>query len=123
MKPRRPQIECLPGFGPAGAPAAGAVVEPVGADVPPALASSTRAPLATARPLHPHRCKPGRLCTPSRPRCAWMRRRAAKPRDRRCDCSAGAAFPHRHGSVPWCVERGGGLEALAAEYDRMRGVR
>ena len=119
---RRTQAETLPGFGPGGAPASprasGAVVGPEGADVPPALPSPTRAPVK----LHCHWCKPGRACTPSRPRCAWMRRQARRPRDRVCTCDAGAGFPHRHASVPWCAESGGGLEALAAEYDRMRGV-
>jgi hypothetical protein len=120
MSRRRTQAECLPGFGLVGAlpsAASGAVVELVGEDVPPSLASSTRAK------LHPHRCKPGRLCTPSRPRCAWMRRRAARPRDHVCDCSAGASYPHRSASVAWCEKRGGGLDALMLEYDRRRGVR
>jgi hypothetical protein len=51
-----------------------------------------------------------------------MRRQARRTRDRTCQCDGGAGFPHRRASVPWCAERGGGLEELAAEYDRMRGV-
>lgn len=126
MSRRRDHQTTLPGFAPGSvvAPTNGFVVEPSdGARVPAPSLGLTTAPLRSARPLRPHRCKPGRLCTPSRPRCSWMRRRAARPRDQVCDCSAGASYPHRHGSVPWCVESGGGLDALVAEYDRRRGVR